>query len=128
MVNKDKLYNTAIINSFKIKSDSIEVLKEAVKIAFSTHTNVIGFTSTVNTLTLFWKNYPDIIKFNKSLNEEMCYDFIYNWLMNIDPNDRLKEESDDGDYGFGFKISSKGNDDVELFHIVCMNLNYNKKP
>lgn len=126
MVNKDKLYNNAIINSFKIKSDSIEVLKESVKIAFSTHTNVVGFISTVNTLTLFWKNSTDVVKFKKPLNEEMCFEFVHEWLMNIDPNDRLKEESVDenGDYGFGFKISSKGDNDFELFHIICMNLYY----
>lgn len=129
MITKDKLYNTAIINVFKVKSDSVEVLREIVKIAFSTHDHVVGFKSTVNTLTLYWRECTDIIKFKKPLDEEKCFEFVSDWLYNVDPNDRQKEISPDqngGDYGFGFKISSKGDNDFELFHVVCMNLYYGK--
>lgn len=128
--HKDKLYNNAIINSFKIKSDSIEVLKEAIKIAFSTHNTAMGFSSTVNVLTMYWRDCPNCtnyIKFKKPLNVENSFDFIYEWLMNVDSKDRLVEEVENqngGDFGFGFKICSKGNNDYEIFHISSMNLYY----
>jgi len=128
-LHKDKLYNNAIINSFKIKSDSIEVLKESIKIALSTHNTALGFVSTVNVLRLYWKDpdYPNYIKFKKPLDVDNCIQFVYDWLMNIDSSDRLtdkNENNDNGEYGFGFKISSKGESDYEIFNITCMNLYY----
>ena len=126
-LNKDKLYNNAINNSFKIKSDSIEVLKDSIKIAFSTHNNVIGFSSTSNILTLYWRDCNEIIKFKKPLNEDTCFDFVLDWLMNIDPKDRLNEtieNLENGDYGFGFNIYCNENNEYELFNIACMNLYY----
>lgn len=128
-LHKDKLYNNAIINSFKIKSDSIEVLKESIKIALSTHNTALGFVSTVNVLRLYWKNpnYPNYIKFKKPLDIDNCIEFVYDWLMNIDSIDRITEKNENGEngeYGFGFKISSKGESDYEIFNIKCMNLLY----
>lgn len=127
MVTKDKLYSNAIINVFDIKSDSIEVLRNSIKIAFSTHHEVIGFTSTVNTLILYWKDNNDIIRFKKPLDEENCFNFVKDWLHNIEKSDRQKDiiisDSLEDDYGFGFKIVSSNNN-YELFKITCMDLYY----
>lgn len=128
MATKDKLYSNAIINVFKIKSDSIDVLRSAIKIAFSTHHEVIGFTSTVDTLILYWRDIEGVIKFKKPFNEDKCFEFVKDWLHNINPIDRQKDrivdDSTEDDYGFGFKVTSKGDSDHELFRVICMNLYY----
>jgi len=127
MVFKDKLYSNAIINVFEIKSDSIEVLRNSIKIAFSTHHEVIGFTSTVNTLILYWKDNNNIIRFKTPFDEDKCFEFVKEWLYNIENIDRQKDidigGSSEDDYGFGFKIVSS-NKGYELFKIDSMNLYY----
>jgi len=128
MLTKDKLYSNAIINVFKIKSDSIDVLKNAIDIAFSTHNDVIGYNINKDTLILYWRNEEDIIKFKKPIGEEKCFEFVKDWLYNIKPVDRQKDKlidkSTDDDYGFGFKVTSKADSDNELFRVICMNLYY----
>ena len=129
MATAEKLYKNAIINGFIIKSDSVDVLKDAIRIAFSSHSLAIGHIKTKNILTIYWRETTDVIKFQKPLNIESCFEFVHDWLKSIKPEDRLLENKKlqvNGDYGFGFKISSDNDSDYELFEIKCMNLYYGK--
>jgi len=126
MINENKLYKNAIINSFDIKSDSIEVLNNAIKIAFSTHNKATCFIKYKNELILYWGKKENAEYFQNPINENICFDFVYNWLCSIEPSDRYIDQmgGDENDYGFGFKIRSPENGDRELFKIICMNLYY----
>lgn len=125
MINENKLYKNAIINSFDIKSDSIEVLKNAIKIAFSSHNRVTCYIKYKNKLILYWGKKENAEYFPNPLTEISSFNFVYDWLCGIDDDDRYRDQSgDDNEYGFGFKIKSSANGDRELFRITSMNLYY----
>lgn len=126
MINENKLYKNAIINNFDIKSDSIEVLKNTIKIAFSTHQKATYYIKFKNKLIIYWGKKENTNCFDRPIGENVCFKFVYEWLCDMNVEDRFTENPGENkdDYGFGFKIKSSGNGDRELFRISCMNLYY----
>jgi len=125
-----------ILMSGEITSDSEDTLRSIIPIVISQHNHedkvrpLTHFKITKNVLR-FWEGDYGVDKFGGAplpflLDRTNAFDFIYNCMKSVDPNDIPDEYTGDGSNGFGFHAKMGGNFGDPVLTITVKNLYYSK--